>query len=194
MRPFGYSAASDRFVKGGPKPTFFIWSEGFVAAEASVVSPRGDLERELRQIAAEVARDLGLELVELKVGRAKKRIHLRIDVDRVGATGVGIEDCKRVSNAVDRVLEERDLIPGSYVLEVSSPGIDRPIRTADDVRRNAGRRVTVRTHEPLEGRTSFSGVLLGLDGDNLRLREDDGDDEVAIPLAGIALARQEVAF
>jgi ribosome maturation factor RimP len=194
VRPFGYSAASDRFVKGGPKPTFFIWSEGFVAAEASVVSPRGDFESELRQIAAEVARDLGLELVELKVGRAKKRIHLRIDVDRVGATGVGIEDCKRVSNAVDRVLEERDLIPGSYVLEVSSPGIDRPIRTADDVRRNAGRRVMVRTHEPLEGRTSFSGVLLGLDGENLRLREDDGDEEVAIPLEGIALARQEVAF
>jgi ribosome maturation factor RimP len=155
---------------------------------------QSDFEGTLRRIGAAAAADLGLELVELKVGRAKKRFHLRLDVDRPGPTGVGIDDCKQLSNAVGRVLEEQDLIPGSYVLEVSSPGIDRPIRTADDVRRNVGRRVVVQTREPLEERTTFSGVLLGMEGDTLRLKEDDASDELRIPLDGIALARQDVAF
>ena len=152
-----------------------------------------ELERIVHGIGSEIASELGLEVVDLALGRARRKWHIRLNIDRVGPTGVGIDDCQRVSHGVGTVLEQRDVIPGSYVLEVSSPGIDRPIRTADDVRRNTGRRVVVQTHEPLDGRSSFCGVLVGLEDGLLRLRPDQGD-EVRVPFDSVATARQEIPF
>lgn len=159
------------------------------------MSQPGDrrIEEDIRGISSEVASARGLELVAAKLARAGNRWHIRLDIDRAGPVGVDLGDCQQVSEAVGAMLEERDLIPGRYVLEVSSPGIYRPIRTPDDVRRNRGRRVVVEMREPVEGRRSFRGVLLGLEDDCLRLHEDGGA-EVRIPTAGILSARQEVAL
>ena len=107
--------------------------------------------------------------------------------------GLGLEDCQLVSKHMGTVLEEEDTIPGSYVLEVSSPGIDRPIRTDDDIRRNTGRRVRVETSEPIEGRQQFAGVLVGGEANWLELRGDD-DSVVRIPRDRIQVARQEATF
>ncbi|MDX1389600.1 MAG: ribosome maturation factor RimP, partial [Acidobacteriota bacterium] len=136
---------------------------------------------------------IGLEVVEVILRRQGRRSRIRIDIDRPGPGGVAIEDCRTVSRTIEGLLDDSDLIPGSYVLEVSSPGLDRPIRTDDDVRRNTGRRVVVTTREPVEGRTTFRGVLLGIDGNDLRLREDDAG-EIAISRDGVAAAHQEIAF
>jgi ribosome maturation factor RimP len=158
-----------------------------------VTIPRGSdaLLSEIRRLAAEVGRTLGLEIVEATFHRAPGGGALRVTIDAPGVPGVAIEDCQRFSGALERLLDEHDVIEGSYVLEVSSPGIDRPIESDDDVRRNTGRRVEIDTREPVGGSRALRGVLLGLEGDSLRLRSDDGAD-VSVPRTLIARARQEM--
>jgi len=151
------------------------------------------LLEKLERLVAKVVGDMGLELVELTVrGSSKKRV-LRLDVDRAGPAGIGLEDCRLVSGHVGAALEETNLLQNSYVLEVSSPGIDRPIRTDDDIRRNAGRRVQIDTTEPIEGRKMFVGVLVGGETDWLELRIDD-EEIMKIPRDRIQMARQKASF
>ena len=151
------------------------------------------LLEELERLTARVVGELGLELVEMDLrGSSKKRV-LRLDIDRAGPGGVGLEDCQRVSKHLGEALEGDDLIESSYVLEVSSPGIDRPIRTDDDFRRNAGRRIQIETTEPIEGRNVFAGVLVGAEEDWLELRIDD-QEGLKIPRDRIQMARQEASL
>ena len=156
-------------------------------------SRHGVLLEELERLAAKVISDAGLELVELNLkGSSKKRV-LRLDIDRAGPGGVGLEDCQLVSKHVGAALEDTELLENSYVLEVSSPGIDRPIRTDDDIRRNAGRRVQIETTEPIEGSKVFAGVLVGGEADWVELRIDDRG-VLKIPRDRIQMARQEASF
>ena len=146
---------------------------------------------ELTQLATGVAGELGVELVELSLRGSSRRRVLRIDVDRAGARGIDLDDCKRFSNALGTLIEEGDTLRESYVLEVSSPGADRPIRTADDIRRNTGRNVIVTTREPLDGKHSFRGRLEGERDGTMRLT-GDGSSQIGIPLELIENARQDV--
>jgi ribosome maturation factor RimP len=150
-------------------------------------------ESQLRDVTDRVVRECGCELVELVYRRGGGRWTVRVDIDRPGTPGVGIEDCQRVSRALEEVLDERDLIPGSYNLEVSSPGVDRPIRTADDVRRNAGRAVTVLIRDEAGGERTVEATLQGLENDELVLVEDGGG-EVRIPMDRVVLAHQQLPF
>jgi ribosome maturation factor RimP len=99
---------------------------------------------------------------------------LRVYIDRPG--GVDLELCERVTNQLRDLLE-------SYSLEVSSPGLDRPLTKPEHFRRFLGRRVRVRTRGAIEGRRSFTGTLTAADDRSLRV--DSGDDEVAIPLVEV---------
>jgi ribosome maturation factor RimP len=148
---------------------------------------------QLERLAARVVGEVGLELVDLTLRGSSKKRMLRLDIDRAGPGGVGLEDCQLVSGHIGAALEEADLIQSSYVLEVSSPGIDRPIRTDDDIRRNTGRRVRIETTEPVEGRKVFAGVLMGGALDWLELRIDD-ETVLRIPRDRIQTARQEAAL
>jgi ribosome maturation factor RimP len=152
-----------------------------------------ELLQRLHRLAGRVAEKCGLEVVELELRGSGRRRLLRIDVDRPGPSGVGLEDCRRVSEAIGGELESDDLIPGSYVLEVSSPGVDRPIRSADDIRRNTGRRIVIETAEPIDGERQFRGVLLGAEHDELRV-QSEGGNEVRIALRHVAHAKQDVGF
>ena len=150
-----------------------------------------ELQSTLEELASTVAGEVGVELVELSLRGSSRRRLLRLDIDRAGPRGVNHEDCRRVSEAMDRALEDADLVPGAFVLDVSSPGLDRPIDTEDDYRRNSGRKVVVDTVEPIEGLSCFRGTLLGLADGCLRLGTE-GDGEVRIPLGQVAGARQDV--
>ena len=152
-----------------------------------------ELLQRLQRLAGRVAEGCGLELVELKLRGSGRRRFLRIAVDRPGPSGVGLEDCRRVSEAISGELESDDLIPGSYVLEVSSPGVDRPILSADDIRRNTGRTVVVETLEPIDGERRFRGVLLGAECDELRVQGEE-ETEIRIAIKDIAHAKQDVGF
>ncbi len=127
---------------------------------------------------------LGYELVGVEYHGGRRAL-LRLYIDREG--GVSVEDCQRVSRQVSGLLDVEDPIPGPYTLEVSSPGLDRPLFRAEDFQRFAGREVRIRTDVPLEGRRNFRGVLRGLRGGEV-LVEVDGA-EFALPVERIEQAR-----
>lgn len=133
--------------------------------------------------------EAGLEVVEIALrGRPGSQV-LRVDIDRAGAVGVGIDDCQTVSRALSERLDEADLVAGRYTLEVSSPGADRPIRTEDDFRRNTGRPIVVRT-----GNGTFRGRLLGNHDGFLALETKEDDAPVKIPLDDVLEARADLGF
>ncbi len=143
---------------------------------------------------------LGYELVELERAGSKARPILRVRIDRPDSApghGVTVDDCAVVSRALEEYLDGVALAGGRYTLEVSSPGVERPLVRARDFRRFAGQRVAVKGFAKLAGREKrLEGELLGLDGETaevdddekagiIRLRLDDGE-EAAIPRADVA--------
>ena len=148
-------------------------------------NPEIDREMEARVEA------LGYELVEVHWGGSGRRPSLRVRIDRPGSTaghGVSVDDCAKVSRALEPWLDERADLPDRYVLEVSSPGVDRPLLKDRDYERFRGERVAIKGREVLAGRARrLEGELLGLEGDGgaVRLRLPDGD-EVSIPRDQVA--------
>ena len=124
----------------------------------------------IQRKAGEVATALGVEVVECRLRREGPRLHVRIDIDRPGTAGIGIEDCKALSRQLERDLDTDDSISGSYLLEVSSPGVDRPITSEDDVRRNTGRRILVKTRNEDGTEHELYGTLIS--GDNAQHEPD----------------------
>ena len=116
---------------------------------------------------------------------------LRIYIDKSG--GVNHGDCEAVSNQVGTLMEVEDLIPHKYVLEVSSPGIERGLYKRADYERFAGNRVRIKTSEPIEGQRNFRGLLTGIDQDTVKL-EADGAGSVEIPYEVIVKANIEYQF
>jgi ribosome maturation factor RimP len=152
-----------------------------------------ELVRALQETTQRVVEETGLELVELSLRGSSRRRLLRVDIDRPGPQGVDIDDCKRISQVLGEVLENDEMLEDSYVLEVSSPGIDRPIVSAADFRRNTGRRVLLRTRDSIDGKQEWKGVLRGLEGEKIRL-QDDEVGEVTIGVEQVESARQDVEF
>lgn len=110
-----------------------------------------------RRVAGPVIEEMGYELVDLKFLFEGSRWHLRFFIDKEG--GVGIKDCEAVSREIDTLLEVEDFISGPYVLEVSSPGLDRPLFTPADYARFKGRLAKVRTKVPVEGQKVHIGRI-----------------------------------
>jgi ribosome maturation factor RimP len=130
---------------------------------------------------------LGYELVDVEWGSAGSRSVVRVYIDRSDGGSVGLDDCERVSRAIGAVLEAEDPIGHEYSLEVSSPGFDRPLRTAAHFARFAGSEARIELARPLEGRRRFRGRL-GAVGDGQVTIEVDRK-EWKLPLAGISKAR-----
>jgi ribosome maturation factor RimP len=147
----------------------------------------------LREIAARAAAEHGVEVVEVALGTGGPRWVVRVDVDRAGPGGVTLDDCQAVSRLVGDAIERSDLLESAYTLEVSSPGLDRPIRSADDIRRNTGRRIELATGVAVNGRTAFRGVLRGL-RDGRWILDDDACGELAVRGDCVVRARQELPF
>lgn len=130
---------------------------------------------------------MGYELVRVALsGGAKPTV--QIMVERADGTPVGLEDCTAVSRALGAVLDVADPLPGAWTLEVSSPGIDRPLARPKDWNRFMGHLARVELAEPIAGRRRFSGIVLGADEQTARLRLEDGS-EAALPIASILRAQ-----
>ena len=116
-----------------------------------------------------------------------RRPTLQIMAERLDQAAMTVEDCAAVSHAVSALLDVADPIADSYVLEVSSPGIDRPLFQREDYERFAGFEAKLELQQPLDGRRRFRGRLLGVDGDAVTVNL--GAETVRLPLAGIARAK-----
>ena len=121
-----------------------------------------DILEKVRQVAAPLAAQEGLELIDVEFGGGGGRQTVRLFIDKAG--GVSLDDCSSVSRAVSAALDVEDPIAGAYDLEVSSPGLDRPLRTPEHFEKFKGSKVRVKTFGPIpdaENRKTFVGQLLG---------------------------------
>lgn len=143
------------------------------------------LRNQLVELLQPVVVDLGYELWELEYAARSGGGLLRLYID--SANGITLEDCERVSRAVSERLDAHDPISGHYTLEVSSPGLDRVLRTPEQFARFSGEKVRVETIAPVKGRKRFAGRLTNVSEGQIAL-EIDGDT-VSLPIDGIHKAR-----
>jgi ribosome maturation factor RimP len=143
------------------------------------------LRNELSQLLGPVVADRGVELWELEYANRPGGGLLRLYID--SPDGISVDDCERVSRAVSEVLDEHDPIPGEYTLEVSSPGMDRVLRTREHFARFTGEQVRVEMREPIAGRKRFLGQLLEVGEREIALSVDGA--KVSLPIDEIHKAR-----
>jgi ribosome maturation factor RimP len=156
----------------------------------------GRVDPAVEQVAEAVVDRLGFELVELEKAGHRARPILRLRIDRPSSEpghGVTVDDCALVSRQLESELDDRGDLPSSYILEVSSPGVERPLRKRSDFERCVGREVMIRGFEPLTGGSKrVEGVLLAVEnsGDSVVIRVRRADEtEVEAPLSAIAKAQ-----
>ncbi|MHB8961652.1 MAG: ribosome maturation factor RimP [Saccharofermentanales bacterium] len=135
------------------------------------MSGRNATAQKAYELLASVAEEHGCELLDVEYETAGKSRTLRLIIDK--ASGVGLDECSEVSLAAEAVLDAADLIAESYDLEVSSPGVDRPIVTDRDFTRNTGRLVEVFLHSPVAKREHFEGVLDSFTPDKVVMTLDE---------------------
>lgn len=139
----------------------------------------------VRALALPIVEDYGLELVDVEYLREPAGWVVRVMLDKEG--GISLDDCSAVSRELGYVLEVKEVISHPYNLEVSSPGLDRPLKTERDFERFAGKKVSIKTRDQLDGRRNFKGILRGLK-DGYVLVEGDAKSW-NIPFGAIAKAK-----
>ncbi|NTW04668.1 MAG: ribosome maturation factor RimP [Peptococcaceae bacterium] len=142
------------------------------------------------ELSAPLVDELGYELVDVEFVKEGDMHFLRFYIDK--PSGIKHEDCEIVSRKLDVLLDEKDPIPQAYFMEVSSPGLERPLKKTEDFIRFKGHLVKVTTFSPINGKKKIIGSLLGLEND-LVLLEDKGKI-VSIPIKQMASCRLHVDF
>jgi len=153
---------------------------------------------DIRAIAERVARSHGLEVWDIVSRREPHGQVVRVFIDRPGPAAtpeesVSIEDCERVSREMGTILDVEDPLPTTYTLEVSSPGLDRPLRGEDDYRRFAGRLAKIVVSQAVDNQKAFEGRLRGVDAGAVLLEGPRGRMH-RLPVRLITRARLEVEF
>ncbi|NLM26053.1 MAG: ribosome maturation factor RimP [Firmicutes bacterium] len=138
----------------------------------------------------EIIANTDMELVDVEYVKEGKDWFLRVFLDKEG--GIDVEDCREVSVKLSDLLDEADPIANSYYLEVSSPGLERPLKKEADFNKFVGSLVNIRAYQAIEGMKEFQGELLGLDSGIVKIRIKDKEWE--IPYDKIAKARLAVEF
>ena len=147
-------------------------------------------------LAEPILDSMGIELVEIEYKRFGRSMVLRLFIDKPG--GITLDDCADVSRELSQTMDVEDFIREHYTLEVSSPGLDRPIKKESDYARYTGKLVRIRTFEPLPDaagnmRKTFVGTLLGLENGIVEMKLSEGQN-AALPLNKIAKANLEFEF
>jgi ribosome maturation factor RimP len=159
------------------------------------MTQRSRVDERLEGIAEAVLGEMGFELVDLEIAGRSARPILRLRIDRLESEpgrGVTVDECAAVSRALERILDEHEELLSSYILEVSSPGVERPLRKRRDFERSVGREVALRGFGPLAGGSRrIEGVLLAVEGcgeaERLRVKLADGT-EVEVLRSAVAKA------
>jgi ribosome maturation factor RimP len=153
----------------------------------------------IREAADRVVSAHGLDLFDVELTRESQGWVVRVTIDRPGPAAtpddsVSIEDCSTVSRELSAILDVEDPLDRAYTLEVSSPGLDRPLRHEADYQRFAGRLASIVLNEPLDGQTYFNGRIQGIEEGDVVILVGRKNRPHRIPVAGIKRARLEVEF
>jgi ribosome maturation factor RimP len=146
------------------------------------------IEKRIEAIARRVCAEYGIELVHVEMAGAR-RSTLRIIIDK--PDGITHEDCAKVSHHVETILDVEDFIHSAYVLEVSSPGLEREMYKLSDYEKFAGNQSKMKTREPINGQRNFRGRIVGVENENI-LFDDRTNGIVSVPFAIIAKAHLEI--
>ena len=148
-------------------------------------------EETLIRLAEPVCRDCGTYVYDAEYKKEGGSYYLRLYIDKDG--GVGIDDCEKVSRAIDPILDENDPIEEAYYLSVSSIGIDRPLKKDRDFERNMGKKLQVKLYAPINKKKELLGVLTGYDGESFTISVEK-TGEVTIKRKDAALIRPWIDF
>lgn len=151
-----------------------------------ILEKRPTLDTELNQLLGPAIVDLGLELLGIEFSQSGGGSLLRIYIDHPDR-GVGIEDCERASREISALLDVNDPVAGRYTLEVSSPGLERPLFTMAHFERFIGEQAKIGVNLPIDGRRRFQGPIVAVEGDRITLDQDG--TPVTIAHANVAKAR-----
>lgn len=146
-------------------------------------------EGRIKQIAAEAARAEGAEFVHCEIVGSKRNMTVRVYIDKSG--GVGVEDCALVSRRMEAVLDADDFIPSAYLLEVSSPGLERELYSIEDFGKFTGQKVKVKLASSVDGHKAFVGRIAGVDGVDILL-ESKEQGEIRFPYSEVVKANLRV--
>lgn len=135
-------------------------------------------------------KNLGYELYEVEFQKEYDNWVLTLFIDKEG--GIDLDDCERVSNAVDPILDEADPIEQAYYLSVSSIGIDRQLKKDKDFQRNIGKKLDIRLYAPLDGKKEFTGELISFDAESFTVKTDKIEKQIA--RKACALVRPHIDF
>lgn len=155
------------------------------------MSKREIYEAKAEELVLPLVEANNFELVDVEYVKEAGTWYLRIYIDKEG--GININDCELVSRAFSEILDKEDYIEDAYILEVSSPGLGRPLKKDKDFQRNLGEEVEVRTYKPINKQKEFVGLLEAWDKETVTLQLE-GEETLTIARADIALIRQYIDF
>lgn len=154
-----------------------------------------DLKKNIEELIAPALADMGYDIVRVKLDKGRRKSHLQVMAEPSDGREMAVEDCEKISHTVSALLDVEEgagsdtAIPGAYELEVSSPGIDRPLVRPKDFRDYAGHEVKLVSEFPVDGRRRFRGVLKGLEGEQVLLELPEEGETVSLPLEQVVLAQ-----
>ena len=148
------------------------------------------MEEKIHALATRVAEECNFEVVDMQLWAKGKRTLLRVFIDKEG--GITLDNCETFSRRLEALLDVEDPITSPYTLEVSSPGLDRPLKNFKDFKKNLGKLVRIVTKEKVNNQSFFVGRLEGANDQSLRLSLTDGKGEVDIPVTIISRANLEL--
>lgn len=155
---------------------------------------KGSFAVQTKELTDGVIADLGYDLVDVEYKKEGSDWYLRLFIDKRG--GITIEDCEAVSRAIDPLLDDELDIPGHYMLEVSSPGLDRPLKTTKDLLRYLGKEVEVSLYQAIDGQRTITGYIQSADDEMLVLTAEEpldaNEEPLDVPVA-YTLKRSQLA-
>ena len=147
------------------------------------------VNEQVREIAASVAEESGLEFVHAETVGANKNLTVRVFIEKEG--GVTHEDCELVSRNIEKILDDDDFIPSGYLLEVSSPGLERGLYSLKDFEKFAQHPAKVKTDKPIDGQKNFRGRIVGIESEEI-IFDDKTKGTVRFPYSAVAKANLEI--
>lgn len=156
-----------------------------------ILSKRESYEQKTEEILIPIVEEYGFELVDVEYVKEGGTWYLRSYIDEPG--GISIDDCEAVSRRLSEVLDEKDYIEDSYIMEVSSPGLGRPLKKEKDFKRSLGEEVEIRTYRMIDKQKEFTGILKAYDADTVTVILDNETEKI-FDKSDIALIRLAFDF
>lgn len=156
-----------------------------------IVSKKEQYEQQAEQLLEPIVTGFGFELVDVEYVKEAGNWYLRAYIDKPG--GITVDDCEAVSRKFSDILDEKDFIQDAYILEISSPGLGRPLKKEKDFKRSLGEEVEIRTYRAIEKQKEFTGILKEYDQESVTIAYEDDTTQTFLR-SDIALIRLALDF